>query len=289
MRLAAAALAAFAALFPGSAESFEVLVVKNADLKPYEDVLRGVRDACGCRVREVTLSGEEGSEKILQTRADAIVVIGTTVFKKAKAIRHLPLIFTMVMPSEAEQSLQPNISGVSMDLSPASYLGAIKEVFPKAKRIGLLYDPRQTGPFVEEAANAARSANVTLLTRTVSDTPKIPALLEEMRKAVDVFWMIPDTTVVTTESVEYFLRFSFQHNLPIFSFSKKYVEMGAVAALDIDPYDMGTQAGEIVKQLSQGRSEAVRVYARSFHLTVNRKVAENMGIALGNQTTRRNP
>ncbi len=43
MLLATAAFAAFAAFYPFSAESFEIIVVKNAELKPYEEVLRGVR------------------------------------------------------------------------------------------------------------------------------------------------------------------------------------------------------------------------------------------------------
>lgn len=290
MHIVAASLIAFAALFPGSANSFEVTVVKNADLKPYDDVLRGVKDACGCRVSEVRLSDEEGSQKILQSGSpDALVVIGTTVFKKTRTIRHLPLIYTMVMPSEAMHAEQPNISGVNMDISPASHLDTIQQVFPGVKRIGLLYDPRQTGAFVEEAARHADASGIVLVARVVNDTARIPVFLEEMRHKIDVFWMIPDITVVTAESVKYLLNFSFRHSLPVFSFSKKYVEMGAIASLDIDPYDMGVQAGEIVKKISEGRTESVRVYARSPHLTINKKVAEKMGVSIRDHAARRTP
>lgn len=286
--LTVCALAAFAAICPVSAESFEVIAVKNADLKPYQEVLRGLRDACGCNIRELTLREEEGRDKALQTHPDAVVAIGTTVFKKLRKIKEVPVIYTMVIPSEAALSPQPNISGVSMDISPSSYISSMREVIPGVKRIGLLYDPKHTQAFVEEAAKAARAAGIELVNKQVRDPLTITSSLEEMRDAIDTFWMVPDPTVVTAETVEFLLRFSFQHNVPIFSFSKKYVEMGAIAALDFDPYDIGVQAGEILKNLSAGRTDPVRVYARMSHLSVNKNVAAKMGLKIQDEKGKSN-
>ncbi len=281
--LVAAALAAFIAVCPLPAISFEILAVKSADLKPYQDVLRGVRDGCECDVRELKLRDEEGKEKILQAGADGVVAVGTTVFKKVKDIEEVPLVYTMVVPSETF-FLQSSISGVSMDLPPSAYYSAIKQLLPGVKRIGLIYDPQHTAAFVSEAARAARDAGIELVSKTVHHPSETTALLEDMRKGIDLFWMIPDATVVTAESIDYLLRFSFQNNLPVFSFSKKYVEMGAIAALDIDPYDMGVQAGEILKMLSEGRKGPMRVYARTSHLSVNANVAAKMGLKIRYKT-----
>jgi putative ABC transport system substrate-binding protein len=119
------------------------------------------------------------------------------------------------------------------------------------------------------------------------DQREIPRLLDEMRGKIDVLWMLPDPTVITTEMVDYLLRFSFQYNVPIFSFSNKYVEMGAVAALVADPYDMGVQAGEIVNRLQAGRSDAPRAYAKASRLTINTKVAAKMGLKISDEILRR--
>ena len=277
--LAAAVFPALAAGFPLLAESFEVIVVKNADYKPYSDVLRGFSDACTCEAREMKLREDEGGEKVLQESPGAIVAIGTTVFKRIRTIKGLPVVYTMVMPSETAGSLSPNISGVSMDISPQVYIAKMRELFPNAKRIGLFYDPWYTAAFVGEAAKAAVAAGVELVERRVRGPREIPGLLDGMG-ALDFLWMVPDPTVVTAEAVEYLLRFSFQRNVPVFSFSKKYVEMGAVASLDVDPYDMGVQAGELVNLLAAGRTGPIRVYARASRLTINTKVAEKMGLAI---------
>lgn len=285
--LALAALAAFAAACPFPAESFEIIVVKSAELKPYEEVLRGIRDSCDCTVRELKLLNGEGSENILKKSPAAVIAIGTSAFKKVREIKSLPVIYTMVMPSETAGPLRPNISGVSMDSDPVETIAAMREVFPKAKRIGVLYDPRYTAAFVEEAAKKAAAAGVELVVKQAHDPRDIPRLVGELRNKIDVLWMLPDPTVITTAMVEYLLQFSFHYNVPIFSFAGKYVEMGAVAALVVDPYAMGGQAGEIVNTLSAGHRDAVRVYARTPRLIINTKVTSKMGLKISDEILKR--
>jgi putative ABC transport system substrate-binding protein len=281
------ALSALIAFFPFPAHAFNVIVIKNAELRPYQDALRGFRDACNCDAQELKLEEDDGGGAVLQKSPDAVVAIGTTVFKKVRAIEDVPVIYAMVMPSEAALSLRPNISGVSMDISPETYISTMKELFPKAKKIGLLYDPRHTAAFVAEAEKAARAAGLELVDKQVRDPREIPGLLDKMRGTIDVLWMVPDATIAAAEAVDYLLHFSFQNTVPIFSFSKKYVEMGAVAALDVDPYDMGAQAGEIVNRLSAGKTGAIRAWARASHLTVNPKVAAKMGLKIKDEITKR--
>jgi len=103
------ALSAFTASHPLSADAFNVIVVKSAELRPYQDALRGFRDACNCDAQELKLEEDEGGENILRKSPDAVVAIGTTVFKKVRAIEGLPVIYTMVMPSETGSAMPANI------------------------------------------------------------------------------------------------------------------------------------------------------------------------------------
>lgn len=263
-----------------SAETKKIVVVKSADLKPYQDVLRGLRDGCGCDVREVKLKDEEDKKNILDSHPKAIVAIGTAAFKKVMTITDLPIVYTMVMPSEIPSQLNSNISGVSIDISPETYLSTMTALFTKAKRIGIIYDPRNTAEFVGNASKAASATRLELVTKQVDDPSQIPAVVQEMQQKIDILWLIPDPTVVTKEIVDYLFRFSFQNNIPIFTFSKKYVEMGAVASLDIDPYDMGEQVASIVNKVLAGRPAGSTVYARKSRLTINKKMATKLGITI---------
>lgn len=277
---ALAAFMVFSSHHPLFAEAFTVIVVKSAELKPYQDVLRGFRDGCGCDVREVSLQAGEGEEALLENSPDAIVAIGTTVFKKIKTIRNAPVIYTMVIPSETDHLEFPNMSGVSMDIAPGTYVASLREVFPAARKIGLLYDPKNTAAFVDEAAKAAAAAGFDLVAKEVRDPAHVTALLEKLSGKIDVFWMLPDPTVVSAGTIDSLLRFSFQNNVPVFSFSKKYVELGAIAALDLDPYDIGAQAAAIARRLAAGQQGAIREYARASRLSINEKVAKKMGLRI---------
>jgi len=285
--LASAALVAFAVGCPVPALSFEVSIVKNADLKPYQDVIRGIRDSCGCDVQEVMLREEDTTETVLRKSPDAVVAIGTSVFRRVRAMKGLPVIYTMVIPSEIAGPLAPNISGVSMDVNPSDSIKSMREVFPRAKRIGLLYDPRFSAALVDNAEEAAAAVGIELVTKQAHDQREIPGLLNELGGKIDILWMLPDPTVITPAMVDYILHFSFENNVPLFTFSPKYVEMGAVAALVVDSYDIGVQAGEIVKTLSTGRRDAIRVYAQKPRFMINTKVAAKMGFKISDNVVKR--
>lgn len=271
-----------------SADAFEVVAVKSSELKPYNDALEGFRKACNCTVIEITeVEGQSLPKQISRISPVAVLAIGTDAFKKVKSIKDLPVIYTMVIPSEVDILLQENISGVSMDISPETCLKAMIEIFPGSKRIGLIYDPQHTGSFVKEAVGVSRNRGINIVSKIAHNLSDIPALIDGMQNKIDILWMLPDSTVVTPETFNYMLLFSFQNSVPVFTFSRKYVEMGALAALNIDPFDMGIQAGEIARRLSEGHEGAIRVYARKKVLIINNKIAKKLGITINNEILRR--
>ena len=265
---------------PFLAEAFDVLIVKDADIKPYRDAIEGFKSACGCEVREMDLSDIGALERAVKARPDAVIAVGTESFRKVSRLKTIPIIYTMVIPSETAALSADNLSGVSMEIAPESYLSAIAELFPTVKRVGVLFDPSTTGAFVQNALDAARDKGITLVLKTVRDPRNMPARIDELKDKIDLLWMLPDATISNPDSIEYVMLFSFQHNLPVFSFSKKTVALGAVAALNVNPYDMGAQAGAITRRLLQGEKGPVRAYAQGPRMLVNQKVAVKIGVKL---------
>jgi putative ABC transport system substrate-binding protein len=278
-----------ASLLPAfSSQAVEVVALKSADIKPYNDALDGFRSSCGCSVREVDLSevrAGSGSQAIFGSDPDMAFAVGLDALNRVRSVSDIPVVYTMVPPSQSPGAARKNISGVSMSLSPAKFIGAIQDIFPNARSIGIIYDPRYSENFVTEALRAAQSRGVELVLKKAGRPAEVPALIDSMRGKIDVFWMLPDMTVVNPETVKYLLLFSFQNKVPVFTFSEKYVELGALAALEIVPYDMGVQAGEIAKKLAGERSARgpVRLEARKTLLVINRKVARKLGIRISEE------
>jgi len=75
--IALAALSVLVCLLPGFSAACEMTVVVSADLKPYREVLQGVRAASICAVAEVALRDGDVLERVRRTATAAVVAIGT--------------------------------------------------------------------------------------------------------------------------------------------------------------------------------------------------------------------
>jgi len=266
-----------------SSEALEVAVVKGSDIKPYNEALEGFKTSCGCNTKEFIISEMENEgimERVLESSPDAVLAIGMDALIQVQGIKDIPVIYTMVPYSPFLDLTRKNVSGVIMFFSPERYLSTMLDVFPFARRIGAVYDPKNSESFIKEALQAAEFRGIELIAKKASRPGEVPALIEEMRDGIDLLWMLPDTTVINSETINYMLLFSFRNKIPVFTFSKKYVEMGALASLNIVPFDLGVQAGEIAKKLLSERAvkSPIRTYARKTTLTINRKVAKKLGI-----------
>jgi putative ABC transport system substrate-binding protein len=188
----------------------------------------------------------------------------------------------MVLNPHAILSKEKNITGVSMNVSPEIQLDFYTKLMPDIKNIGLLSDPDETGYFVKKAKEAAGRKGIKLIIKEVHQSKNVPLLLGSMSQAIDALWMLPDTTVITSETVEFMFLFSIENRIPLFTFSDKFVEMGALVSLDIDAFELGRQAGEMTRQILSG-ADIRRIPAsdaRKTELTINLKTAKKLGITM---------
>lgn len=281
-------LSFFQVSFAGSSE---ILVVESHRIQPYAEALRGVKSVCGCSVREIVLSEVNGTDLIREIRKahpPLIVAVGRDALSAVKEIQDIPIVYTMVLNPRETISGAENITGVSMSIPPVNHLNKLLEVSSRIKRVGLIYNPEKTGERVDEIRFAARYLGISLIAREAGSPKEAFRQIDGMKGLVDALWMVPDVTVVVPETVEYLLLFSVENRIPVLTFSRKYVEMGALLAMNIDRFDMGKQAGEMVKKIlaGTGTKEIRRSAARKAVFFINTIVAKKMGIAIGRDITR---
>ena len=263
-----------------------VLVVQSLSVTPYEEALAGFKSVCDAEITKVVLSDQEKnspSQIIQSNKPKLILAIGMDALAKVKEIKDIPIIYMMVLNPQAISSGEKNISGIRMTLSPEKQVNTLLEVLPAIKRIGILYNPDRTGNFIQGAINAANNSGVTLVTEKAQSTKEVPsALTRNIQNKIDAFWMIPDITVYSLETVEFLLLFFLEHQIPIISFSEKYVEFGALMSISIDPFDIGNQAGEMAKKIlsNSGEQDVQRIDARKAVILINLKMAKKLGITI---------
>jgi putative ABC transport system substrate-binding protein len=269
-------------MLPFLSEAHEIFVIKSAEIKPYSEALDGFRSSFACDVTEMVMTEADSSDilrKVHERNAAAVLAIGMDALNLAKKVRDVPVIYAMVPHSQIQGSGQKPLSGVSMYIPPDRYIGSMLDVFHGAKKIGVIYDPNNKETYMKEALQSAQGRGVELVIRKASRPSDIPALIDSMKDKIDVFWMLPDATVINPETVKYLLLFSFQNKVPIFTFSKKYVEMGSTAGLYTEPFDIGAQAGEIARKIvAEKNPKTVKSDARKTILAVNVKILRKLGI-----------
>jgi len=263
----------------------DILVVQSLQVKPFEEALRGFRSVCKAESITVVVSGAPGvdvSRTVRDERPALILAIGADALNRVKKIRDIPIIYAMVLNPEKTGGRGKNIAGVNMNVSPGKYLSLMERLKLPHLRVCVLYDPAQTGSMVKNIRQTAQAKGIEITAKEVHNPREVPELLTRMKGSFNLFWMIPDPTVVTPETVEFLLLFTQQSGVPVVTFAGKYVDEGALVSLDINSFDLGKQAGEMANKVLDGTrvSELPDSEARNSILRVNRKVAQKLGISL---------
>lgn len=263
----------------------EILVVQNHKIKPYADAFSGFKSQVNtkCKGVDYVFRTSNGAVEYLSgSKPDLILAIGMDALQKVKIFSGVPIVYLMVLNPAAIVREERNITGVSMTISPEKQLAAIRRVLPSARRIGLLYDPKKSASLVKRAQNVAKELKIDLLAKEVSHSKFVPTALNSMKGAIDAFWMIPDTTVVTPDTIELMMLYSLENKIPVCTFSTKYLEIGALMSLDINAGEMGRQAGDLAQKILSGKKVAdiPAVEADTADLVINESVAGKLKVRI---------
>jgi putative tryptophan/tyrosine transport system substrate-binding protein len=268
----------------------EIVAVQSMRIQPYEDAVQGFETASGAQMRRLILAESKGMDfekRIREIRPDLILAIGPDALSRCVKIKDIPVIYLMVLNPLSLLSGEKNISGISMDVPPEKQLRALLDALPQTKTIGLLYTREKTGRLADKAREAARETGIKLLAKEVRSTRDVPQAIQDMKGKIDAFWMLPDLTVITPETIEFLLLFSLENGIPILAFSEKYVELGAFLSVGIDAFDIGVQAGEMAEKiLAGGGIPAQPADARKAVVSINLKAARQLRITVDEKIIR---
>lgn len=262
-----------------------IVSVQSISISPYEEAIDGFASVCSLPMDRFLTSDKHPVplvDRIRRAEPELILAVGLDALGALEDIRDIPIVFVMMLCPECDLTARANVTGVNMSASADVQIGRIRDMLPDVRSLGVVYSPENTGPFVESASAAAGPLGIDILGAPVADVREVPTKLTGLKDRAEMIWMLPDVTVVTRQTVEFFLIFSMENRIPLIAFSEKYVDMGALMAFGLDPGDMGRQAGEMASRILSGISPAnVPVQeARSVTVIVKRSLAEKFGIRI---------
>ncbi len=276
----------YACMFSTPAAGETVVTVQSVPIPLYEEAVRGFFEVCGPSAARIYLTDLKThsslARNIGRVSPDLILAVGMDALDALAFVREVPVVFVMVPAGWFRDGPGANVTGVYMQPGVEAVMAHVTRLLPLARRIGMVAGPDLADIVVRNAAGRPCRDQAALVAESVRRARDVPSALLALRNRIDVLWMVPDASLLTSATMEFFIMFSLENKIPLVTFSEKYLAMGALMALDPDPVDMGRQAGEMARLILSGRQVAQEPprTARKLQMTVNATVAEKFGIPL---------
>ncbi|MFH1776302.1 MAG: ABC transporter substrate-binding protein [Candidatus Omnitrophota bacterium] len=284
---------------PLAAAEVDIPVFIDRELNAYQSIVEGIGEILKknrytpnftyYNFEDSTPQGQAMARKIKDKKSDLILTLGSKASIIVKnEISDIPVVFSLVI-NPLEEGLvnsmtRPgnNVTGVSINISVETQFTVIKSIIPTARRIGVVYDRDKTAGVVKEAKEAAEKLGLELVALPVSSKADVPKTIESLNGKIDVLWGTVDTTVFTSQSIQFILLFSLRNKIPFIGFSPSFVKAGALMGVYCNYKNIGRKTGEMIIRVLKGEAPGdIPVdLPTDPDLAINVRVADIMGIKI---------
>lgn len=277
------------------AASPKVVIVLSQDSVPYADMVKGFQTALAgagiqvdVDVQNVKGNSKRASDVLRQFKENPPALFLTVGSLATQAVLadslDVPVIASLTAHLEKFRK-NGNLTGVGLEFSLESQFDIMRRILPELATIGVLYSPKDNQETIDAAQILAKKHGVKLVPKPVGTPRDIPDALESLANNVDLLWGITDPVVLSPQTAEPILLFSFQNKIPFAGLSTPWVKAGSLYALERDYGDIGSHCAEIaVKILNKVAPRTIPVAPpRKVLFSVNLKTARSMKIELPQQ------
>lgn len=220
------------------------------------------------------------AQDIVRQNYDYIITASTPALQvMANTNKKIPHVFGAVTDpyrmgvAKSSADHLPNITGVATFQPVASAIKAMRDIFPQAKTIGLVWNPAEacSEACTYKAREAAKKYGFELLETNVSSTGEVmDAVKSLLNKKPDLFLTSGDNTVIMAlDSVAILLR---QQKIPYFTNAPADIDRGAFLGLGADYVEVGRATAKVARRVIKGESPK--------DIPINEYVPEKMNINL---------
>ncbi len=239
-----------------------------------------------------TATASQIARKFVGDRPDAIVAIATPSAQAVVASsRSVPVVFAAVTDPVAAQLVRnwepsgSNVTGVSDELELDRQMELVKRVVPDATRVGMVYNPGEANSVVvvERLRKLLPEMGMTLVEAAAPRSVDVGSAARSLVGKVDVIYTNTDNNVVS--AYESLVKVGMDTKTPLVASDTDSVKRGAIAAIGIDYYKHGVQAGELVVRLLNGEKPGDIAPQKTTELSLflNRSAAAAQGVTLSQE------
>lgn len=276
----------------GNTLAVRTVVVVYPDIgEPYRGVFAQIINGVEAQSQKPVVSiavdsnghAQELSDELRRLQVQAVIALGRSGLKAVSAIdkSHKVIVGGVLSVPEAESQ---DFAVHSLSPDPALIFAQLKGLMPGARRVCVVYDPRQNAWLIRLAREAARAHGLELLAREAGDLKGATRLYQEFTLAADpqrdVLWLPQDSTTVEEGTiVPLVMQEAWQRNFAVVSSSVAHVRRGALLSLYPDFTALGRNLAATA--LAEAPPSARMQPLTNVLTAVNTRTARHLGIDLG--------
>jgi ABC-type uncharacterized transport system substrate-binding protein len=214
---------------------------------------------------------------------DLVVTFSTPALQAAlRKVDRKPVVFATVLDpfaagaGKSNTDHRRNVTGIYLTFPYAPMARTIREVFPKARRVGTLFTPGEINSVLAKQGfeSSLKREGLELVILPANGPAEVSdAALSVCQSGVDVLCQISDN--LSNGSFPAIVRACEMARTPLFTFSPDHVKRGAILGLGSDYAENGREAGLLAAEVIRGKDPS-RI---PFHATPNIRRSVNLDTA----------
>jgi putative ABC transport system substrate-binding protein len=275
--------------------AMDIAILQSSDIAAYREAIAGLKATgpIGAIYTEYDAQGDlelgkKLARKLRETNASLVVAVGLKAALAAKVeIEDVPIVYMMVLDPLKHQLTSANMTGTLLEIPLDRQLKIMRMFLPSLHRIGMLYDPAKTASRAKDAVQQATNSNFQLNGLPVESEKNVPQQLRTLLSEVEALWLIPDSTVLTNESIQFILESALARQIPVIGFSSEFTRLGALLSMSVNYIEVGRETGLLAKRILNGERLLPHnpMPIERLKITVNLKTAKFLGMTFSKELT----
>jgi putative ABC transport system substrate-binding protein len=268
--------------------AMDIAILQSSDIAAYREAIAGLKATgpSGAIYTEYDVQGDlelgkKVARKLRASNTSLVVAVGLKAAVAAKVeIVDVPIVYMMILDPLKHQLTAANMTGTLLEVPVDRQLKIMRTFLPTLHRLGTLYDPAKTSARVKDAVQQAIILDFQLKGLLVEGDKDVPQQLRTLLPDIEALWLIPDSTVLTNESVRFILDSALERQIPVIGFSPEFTRLGALLSMSVNYGDVGRETGLLAKRILDGERLLPfnPVPVEQLKITVNLKTARFLGI-----------
>jgi putative ABC transport system substrate-binding protein len=189
-----------------------------------------------------------------------------------------------------QETLADGLNAIALIPSPERLFDRLKALAPQVNKVTVIYDPDEQQWLIDEAAEAAGKAGLTLNALKASDVREAASVYQEIMRGdiekSNALWLLQGGPGTRERSIiEEILKKAWDENLVVFSNNPGHVKRGALFSLFPDNRRLGRSLAAASMKLAKGEDVGIELL-KDLQVAVNIRTADHIGLKISRDQRR---